>query len=92
MAVGPIRRDISFDDGQAHCLHDLLDDRLPLQNAAIGIEREPLGLSVEDNSATRRLLVVDVTWYCSETLVLCPVVDVALAVVQAIPIRLSLGE
>jgi hypothetical protein len=44
VAEMPIRRDNGLSGRQAHYLHDSPDRALLLENAAIGVERKPLGL------------------------------------------------
>lgn len=47
-------------DPEMHYFHDPLDHRLPPQDAAIGVNRESLGLGIKHNSATRVFLILRV--------------------------------
>lgn len=52
-----VRADVGLAGRKMHRFHNALDRCLPLQNAAIGVQSEPLCPFVEDDPATWRLFV-----------------------------------
>jgi hypothetical protein len=61
-----VRADVGLAARKMHCLHNALDQRLPLQNAAIGAQYKSPRSFVEGNPAT----MVGIFWLIGDRLIL----------------------
>lgn len=68
---------IGFARWQVHLRHDPLDDVASIQNATVSVECETIRCRVINNSAARRLLILDFLGYDLSLLQRGPVFDMA---------------
>src|ERR1700722_8551193 len=87
-----VRTDVGLAGRKMHGLHYAFDNCLPLQDAAIGVEIEPLCLSVEDDPPTRSHFILNFARYSPETLLRRPIFDMAGRVAQTVAIGFCFTE
>lgn len=72
--------------------HDLVDDSLVFEDAAVSEQRESPGLRVEHYTPTGRVVILHISGYEATALISLPDFIVTRSVNQEITIRLSLTE